>query len=307
MINLKSILSIILLGSCIAAGAQKLPNVQPSTGLRVPANIKVDGKTTKWDNSFQAYNHATDVFYSIANDDDKLYLVIQATDKQIINKIIGGGVTFSIQKSGKKNDKDAVSITYPIFDAKDRPYVRGGGAGPGGGQVRVFSFGGPGGGGGGGADAVQTTKIIANPDAANPNAKTEGDSIMNVYNKKLDEKSKDIAVIGIPGLDTLISVYNEDGIRVAERFNTKMAYTYELSIDLKKLGLSVNDAAKFAYHIKVNAAKMGDNIKINIQGSPGAAADPAMQARIQQMMTQLSASSGGETTDFWGEYTLAKK
>jgi len=288
--------------------AQKLPNVQPSTGLRVPANIKVDGKTTEWDNSFQAYNHATDVFYTIANDDDKLYLVIQATDKQIVNKIIGGGVTFSIQKSGKKNDKDAVSITYPIFDAKDRPYVRGGGGAAGG--IRVFTTGGPGGGGGGDlATSMQaaTTVIKSGGDAPNANAKTEGDSIMNVYNKRLDDKSKNIAVIGIPGLDTLISVYNEDGIRAAERFNNKMDYTYELSIDLKKLGLSVTDAAKFAYHIKVNAAKMGDNIKINIQGSPGAAADPAMQARIQQMMTQLSASSGGETTDFWGEYTLAKK
>ncbi len=297
--NLKKIaLALLLATVCVAANAQKLPNVQPSTGLRAPATIKVDGNANEWDANFQAYNHATDVYYTIANDDDKLYLVVQATDKQIINKILGGGVTLTIQKSGKKTDKGGITIIYPIFDPKDRPYVRGGG-----GAVKVFVSGG--GGGAMSADAVQSFSTTIDGNASAANAKMEGDSIMNVYNKRLDEKSKNIGVIGIPGLDTLISVYNEDGIKTGERFNNKMTYTYELSIDLKKLGLSVNDAAKFAYHIKLNGAATFMDIKIN--GVGGRAPDPAMQEKVQQLMAQMGANSGGEATDFWGEYTLARK
>jgi len=297
----KVALTLLLAVLFVGANAQKLPNVQPSTGLRAPATIKVDGKANEWDATFQAYNHATDIYYSMANDDDKLYLVVQATDRQIINKIIGGGVTLTIQKSGKKTDKDGISIIYPLFDAKDRPYVRGGGDG--GGTMKVFTVSG-GGGGAISADAIRSVDVVKSGDS--PNAKMEGDSIMNVYNKRLDEKSKNIGVIGIPGVDTLISVYNEDGIKTGERFNNKLVYTYELSIDLKKLGLSVNDAAKFAYHIKLNGATMGV-ISIKLNGVGGGAPDPAMQEKMQQLMSQMGANNSSVATDFWGEYTLVRK
>ncbi len=292
----KFILSSLLFGLVwLSANAQKLPNVQ-TTSLRAPANLKIDGKTTEWDNKFQAYNHATEVFYTMSNDDDKLYLVVQATDRQIINKIIGGGVTFTIQKSGKKNDKGGISIIYPLFDPRDRPMVRGGGDA--GGNVRVFATRGDGGGG----DAVS---VFKSSDPSAPNTKMEGDSIMNAYNKRLDEKSKNIVVTGIPGLDTLMSVYNNDGIKTGERFDNKMVYTYELSIDLKKLGLSVNDAAKFAYHIKLNGATMGKE-NIIIRGDAGGAPDQAMKEKVDQLMSQLGVNNNSAATDFWGEYVLAK-
>ena len=76
---------------CTSAQAQKLPNVQKD-GVRAPANIRIDGKTTEWDNKFEAYNKATDVFYTISNDDNYLYVTVQATQAAIIRKIIGGGV-----------------------------------------------------------------------------------------------------------------------------------------------------------------------------------------------------------------------
>ena len=41
----------------LSANAQKLPNTQ-ETSLRAPANLKVDGKPTEWNNQFQAYNKA---------------------------------------------------------------------------------------------------------------------------------------------------------------------------------------------------------------------------------------------------------
>ncbi len=40
---------------------RKLPNVQ-QVSLRAPANINIDGKTTEWNNRFQAYNDTTHVY-----------------------------------------------------------------------------------------------------------------------------------------------------------------------------------------------------------------------------------------------------
>jgi len=93
------------------AEAQKLPTVQQA-GLYAPANVKVDGKTTEWGNKFQAYNKNTSVFYTMANDADNLYLVLQATDRTAIDKILTNKLTLSVF-----NDKDKnilpVTITTP--------------------------------------------------------------------------------------------------------------------------------------------------------------------------------------------------
>lgn len=53
--------------------AQKLPGVQTSS-LWAPENLKIDGKTTEWNGTFQAYNKAADIFYTISNDDKNIGL-----------------------------------------------------------------------------------------------------------------------------------------------------------------------------------------------------------------------------------------
>lgn len=95
------------------ANAQKLPNVQQA-GLYAPANVKVDGKTTEWDNKFQAYNKNTSLFYTIANNADNLFLVVQATSKIIVDKITRGGITLILSNSKDKN-LVPVLITMPIL------------------------------------------------------------------------------------------------------------------------------------------------------------------------------------------------
>jgi hypothetical protein len=277
---IKSTLFILLAAACLTATAQKLPNVQPA-GVRAPDNIKIDGKTTEWDNQFQAYNHATDIFYTVSNDDTHLYLTIQATESAIMSKIMGGGITFTVQKSAKKNDKDGVSITYPIFEKNNRPSI---------GVKMNMNM----------ENGVTKTTTTSDPVT---------DSLVMARNKQLDEKSKVIGVTGIPGLDTLISVYNEDGIKTGERFNKTGAYIYELSVDLKLLGISVADASKFAYHIKLNGTSFGTPT-IKVQGGDGSAAyAAATAAATEQIMAKLSAMMGPSATptDFWGDYTLAKK
>ncbi len=100
--------------------AQKLPNVQPS-GIYAPANVKVDGKITEWNNQLQAYNKSTSLYYTIANNADNLYIIIQAKDKAALQKVIGGGVTLTI--TSKEKGLNAVSISTPYLLGSNRSKI----------------------------------------------------------------------------------------------------------------------------------------------------------------------------------------
>lgn len=256
-----------LLLCVVSVNAQKLPNIQKEN-LRAPAGIKVDGKSTEWDDKFQAYNTATDLFYTISNDNNNLYLTIQATDQAIIKRIINGGISFTINKSDQKINKNAATITYPVFDSKNR-----------------------------------FTAVFNHRD--DPNTAPWYDSVMTLNNTRFASKAKMINVTGIPNVDTLISVYNTDDIKVVALFNNKLSYTYELSVSLKKLGLSFNDAAKFAYQLKINAVEQHGITIIAKDGSTitDMNADPS---QIQSISISQGSQIGQYATDFLGAYTLAK-
>jgi len=263
-IKLKNLLlPLFFLWTVFTANAQKLPTIQQNN-LRAPINIKVDGKPNEWRNKFQAYNSSTEIYYTIANDDSNLYLAIQAIEPDIVNKIIGGGVTLTIQKSDKKN----VQITYPItnnviFNLKSRRGI------------------------------VPDTSAKA------------ADSVMNHNNNILGQKCKWIKVAGIEGLDTLISVYNTDGVRAVGLFDNKRVYTLEFAISFKCLGLSPTDAAKFTYHIQLN----GKKVALATTATTEVIGPPISNAELENSIASLNARIARQTapTDFWGSYTLAKK
>ena len=258
--------------------AQKLPNVQQS-GLRAPDDTKVDGKAAEWSGRFQAYNHATDVYYVMANSNEKLYLTVRATDANIINKIISGGITFNICPTTKKDDKTAASITYPLFERKNRP---------------VF-------------DRRSKTDI----GQASATATPLGDSLLNVHNRLFTERSKFVGVLGLSGIDTLISVYNDNGIKAAGLFDHTGALTVEFSVDLKLLHIDANNAQSFAYHIVLNGRNPFENQmtgKAATTSSTGQTSVPlgysdVMEAKVRMEMMQ---SPEQTVTDFWGTYTLIK-
>lgn len=250
------------------AFAQKLPSVQTATGLRAPTNIKIDGKATEWNNQFQAHNHATEIYYTVANDDQYLYLIIQEDVPNLINKIFGGGITLTLQSSGKKDNKNGISITYPITD---KPYG--------------ISF-----------TLVDRKGNI--PDTSHSTA----DSIMAANNQTIQNECKWIKVGGINGMDTL-SVYNQEGILAAGRFNNKKVYTCEIAIPLKYL-LAANINSKFSYHIRLNGRPSNDGGSFSIGGN-GTTANAAVVASFMASMNKVQGELFAPT-DFWGEYTLAK-
>jgi hypothetical protein len=190
MKTILTILSILML--YITTSAQKLPNVQKESVL-APANVKVDGNANEWNNQFKAYNNGTQVFYTIANDNNNLYLVVQVIKPNIIEKIIQGGITFTIKNSAS-GKITPLSVTFPLIPKpKWQEFLKS----PNDTLLKV--------------NAV-LVKVNNDLDAASKEIKLSG--------------CKDIA-------DSSISVYNDYGIKAAQLFNSSRAWTYELAIPLK--------------------------------------------------------------------------
>jgi len=264
---LKNLIAVLVSGiSAITANGQKLPVIQKN-GLLAPAGVKIDGDAKEWGDSFQAYNKTTHIFYTIANDDDNLYLLVRATEKHDIQKVLAGGLTLVIKNADKKSAAIPVAITYPRLYPKDR---------------------------------MPIVSKINNPDI-------NMDTDLPVINKMIADNSKLIEVTGIKEFpDSLISVYNEQGIKAVALLNDKKALTYELAIPLKYLQQTIGDKVTFNYSIMLkglsnslipprqSAAKTVVGVISVRMGDP----NPAMMADQQDLM---------ETTDFAGTYTMAKK
>lgn len=238
--------------------AQKLPSFQ-KVSMRAPANIKTDGQTTEWNNKLQAYNSATDIAYTLANDDDKLYLTVQAKYHDVIDKIIRGGLTLTINHTVQKHDDKHISVTYPVLRDGDMSLLS-----------NMFA-----------------KKSIEYSDAKGTAIKVDD------INELLQSKDKLINVSGIETItDPLISIYNTEGIKVASKFDDNLAFTIELAIPIKYLNLPNNDMDGFSYQIKVNAPA-----ETHISVPSGTRPPPAPPIPV----------TATAPTDFWGEYTLAKK
>jgi hypothetical protein len=250
----------LLLISGFAGYAQKLPNIQAAS-LRLPAGTKIEGKATEWNNQFQAYNRTTGVYYTIANDDENVYLAVQATDPHFIEKILSGGITFSVKSADKGNKVPPVSIDYLFVPVVER---------------------------------YAMMKKIKGEDA---NVTYTPDDI----NKQFTADAKQIQVSGIKEIqDTLISVYNDAGIKVAALFDDKKVLTYELSLPLKYLKESLGDINSFNYNIKLNA--------IRITPHPvGAKAVEVIVTSVRINSKEASDMQDLDSpTNFSGNYTMAK-
>jgi hypothetical protein len=298
MINKQAIITLLLAVVSVTLYAQKLPEVQ-ITGIWAPANIKVDAKLNEWNDTFEAFNKATDIYYTMANDDANLYLVVKSINQANNNKIVGGGINITINTAGKKKDKDAFIITFPVVDlANLRSQVmaamRSGGAQPG--QM---------------------------PDSA---------AIANMR-KKAITAAKEIKLIGFKDLpDSVISIYNELGIKARMDFDSHGALAVEMAIPLKYLNLGSDKASSFAYNIKLNGIQINSifpGASAMIMGSagggggmagggfggggsgfgggaPGGGMPAGMgSAGVPRGMADIASMISA--TDFWGKYTLAKK
>ncbi|HCN84776.1 MAG TPA: hypothetical protein DIT07_14335 [Sphingobacteriaceae bacterium] len=265
--------------------AQKFPNVQEKS-MRAPANIKVDGKTTEWSNQFQAYNKATEIFYTISNDNDKLYLTVKTTDLDIANKIISAGLTFTINGSGKMKDQDGMTVTFPVLDRLKFP--------------------------------SQLPPVDLDNQGKYKDPKVP---FITALNKDLNSQAKDIKVTGIKEIqDPIISIYNPYGIKVATLFDEEKAFIYELSIPFKYLGLSIAESKPVVYNIKLNGIILDPRMPVGLDKvSATSHLRPYLRKGIKPRVVDLAnyiyaiegptgdiATSLISPTNFWGEYIFAK-
>src|SRR5258708_938721 len=235
--------NVLLLFAGIKVFAQShLKNVQV-TSVWAPANVKIDGKINEWEDNFQAYNKSTKLFYTLSNNEKYLYLAITSTDAQNVTKIAAGGITFIINTAGKKKDRDAFILTYPVV------------AGSGRGQRGGGRFGG------------------------RPQSSGNDTAAIAAAHRQFIAASKEIKVFGFKDVsDTLISIFNEYGIKKAIGYDSLGNYNYELAIPLKLLKISPDSTGEIAYNVKVNGLEIGggfeakvmvDNIQISGLGGGG--------------------------------------
>lgn len=293
---------ILLISFNLTAYAQKTDDVQTSNLL--VSNIKIDGKVQEWPVPLKANNKNTGLAYSIANDNKNLYVVIQSTDINNNRKVLLGGITLSINPDGKKKVKDAYSITYPVVTSASRR--------------QTFTAGRDGrtpGQPGGNSQFQQRTP-------------EQRDSMQLAQGKLQLASAKDIKVSGFKSItDSLISIYNEYGIKASATFDDKGVFTYEIAVPLEALSLSASNPKEFSYNISVNGLQMNglgrDESGRSASGNTGGFGGGGSG----RSGTTGSGSGGGggfgtpggagstrngidfqaltSPTDFWGKYTLA--
>ncbi|MES2278473.1 MAG: hypothetical protein V4592_20750 [Bacteroidota bacterium] len=246
-----------------SSNAQKLPAEQKD-GVYAPDNIKIDGKDTEWVGNFQAYNRSTQIYYTMANDEDNLYLAIQVgADPRFDNtkKILSRGITLAIKNRSKADKAGPVSLTFPLIDQDKRSNI---------------------------------TLMMRNK-------KLNQDSLLSVINEQFAANSKEIGISGIKQItDTLISVYNTDGIKAASAVDAKRVWTYELQLPLKYISHLMDDRSAFDYKIIVNGGVMPKLApgEVMVVGASSSGRSAGGAEAIFDMFSP---------TDLSATYTLAKK
>ncbi len=213
--SVKLVLPALVLNTFFAS-AQKLPNVQTSS-IYAPADIKINGKTNEWNDNFQAFNKAVEIYYTLSNDDTNLYLTAKVKEREVIDKLLRGGISLIINRENDKKSKNTLSVTYPAIE------------GP-------------------------PMWEVANKFSGQYNAYKRKEAVnISQLNEMFAKREKLIIVTGISSVpDSAISVYNTDGIKTASLFDDNLTYTYELALPLKYLNLPDKSKSTFNYQIKVN-------------------------------------------------------
>ena len=233
--TLKIYLFVFFICICSTLRAQELPNVQ-NVSVRIPATSKIDGKANEWNNKYQSYNSVDRLFYTMANNDTALYIIIQVPGARTLQKIVDGGVKLTIPHSSKSVEKSS-SVIFPIINSKRWLLTVDA-------MVHYFLY----------AEQKKDTTLFN---------KRKVDSMMTIVNQLLVSTFKEIQVSGIDKInEPAISLNNKYHIFAMAQFNDQMALVYELSIPLKYLGLDIIHPQKFRYNVKLTGPPLG-SVSVN--------------------------------------------
>jgi hypothetical protein len=286
---MKHILTFLTIVSiALSATAQKQPQVQEGS-VRAPEGVKIDGKLNEWQNPFinvqkytgflSAFNSSSRIYYTVANDDKNLYLVVRGLGNGVSKKILAGGLVFTLshaaEKRNRSKDPGNVTVNFPVpLDPKTTSFIMSTIN-----QIQDFTD-----------DSVANRKPI--------------DSLDAIANKMVNNATKEMGIVGVKDIpDSTISIYNTYGIKASIQFIQVQA-AIEIAIPLKYLGLSVDNPASFSYNIRINAVPEASRFYVT-----DAATQKAGAGQIDPGDIPITPNNGyaWNPTDFWGEYILAKK
>jgi len=86
------------------------PAIQPVP--KAPTDVNIDGQLTEWSDSSFIFDNTSKLKYIVSSDDNYLYLTANLDQRAIRQKVLGAGITISINTEGKK--KRSLSFTYPV-------------------------------------------------------------------------------------------------------------------------------------------------------------------------------------------------
>ena len=248
--------------------AQKLSNVQQAS-VKAPPNIKIDGNLNEWNNKLQAYNTVDGLYYTISNDDKNLYLSLIAPYKYACEKILRGGVLFSVSKVADKKRKDdpkKKEIDFVLLKLDQRNDIK---------------------------EYMRTYLSKKSKNA---------DSLLRLMNKKLGIMLKTFDINR-----DIVPVYNDLDITGAARFNENLDLVYELSVPLSYVELNKDYALPFSYNICLSAADATDRVMRWKYSKEHPTPPPAPMMRPGMIAPPPPPPDARYTSsDFWGTYTLAK-
>lgn len=262
----------------LEANAQKLPDIQ-SSSIIAPNTVRIDGKIQEW-NSFAAENKRTNLLYTVANDNKNLYLVVKAESSETITKIMAGGISFTVNTRGRKKEEDGFTVTYPIVSRANAN--RAGGQG----QNRQRL----------GQNRTEQTQ-------------QQRDSVTLVQRKTQLAGIKEIKISGFKSIsDSLVSIYNEYGIKAVAKMDEQGAYVYEMAVPLALMDITFDEAKEFAYQIKLNGRPATGNFAMRTNaGSGGSGGFVSGNARgFGGGNANVARQDLMVATDFWGKYVIQK-
>jgi len=261
---MKITLTFLYLGIALALNGQSLPSTQ-KIAVAISGPIKVDGAFDEIKDNLQAYNKATNIYYTLANNEENLYLAIQVTDPLTFRKIIGGGISFTICNSGDKNQANPAVITYPLIDERSK---------------------------------FPLSNLFNN--LLTERTATAREEVFTLLSKGFPAAQREIGVKGIKEIeDKEISVYNTNGIKAKAVVNRDAKMCFELILPLKLLGLD-RPHQTIAYNIMLNGMALHQVVKPGANGQTVTVTDvPIGAAGGNNDYRELQ-----YPTDFWAKYTL---
>jgi hypothetical protein len=282
----------LLLGFAVNTSAQ---SEQHSSNMApTPGKIIIDGNLNDWSDSLRYYNPDKKLNYTLANDQQNIYLAIKFNDRTEQERIMRAGLTWSVNPKGKK--KDAYSLTFPAAEQ----------------------------------NGVQVP-ALPKPEGDDTPEQHERMNRDEMRKARLTQL-RNMKVTGFKDIDyDIITTTNSYGFKAALNFDDEGNLTYEASIPLKFF--DADDIAKneWAFNIKINGISRpsGGNGEVKDlggmgggrrsgggmgRGGMGSGMDMAGGGRGGMGRGGMRGGSGGDfdrsaltkSEDFWEKFYLSK-